>query len=293
MLYFQIKYLYPLISKFVIIWSNLSYSGVVLKPPSFKPFDDFLVPFLQNQTISLHFADLTNFSMCEGTYYFDLPINKENFHRKCVLSSYTLPALVKAGIKENDFFFYGDVDEFPTIECVEYLIQNPPEHFINIQDLYSFQYTFRWDCGLKYSKFAFARFTKNLKKMDIVNLRYLQHPNLSESNKVKMIHMCSNFQSLEEFKIKMNAYAHTTFSKPFKNLTNCDLYLKMISIYSTDKCHFHKQLNIFPAHILNDPTLKVMFSPFPIGSFYSYFLKNCTQSRDSPILRIINKKINE
>lgn len=293
-LVFQIKYLYPLISNFVLIWSNISYSGKYIGNPKFEPFCDFLSPFFKNQTITLHYADLTNFSMCKLTnYYFDFPQNKENFHRKCIISSYTLQALKNSGIKENDFFFYGDIDEFPTMECLHYLISNPPSFFYNIPCLYSFYYTFRWECDLKYYKFTFSRFTKNLTQNDIVNFRYLAKPVLAKSEKVQMIHMSTIFPNIEQFKLKYRSYAHSQISNKFRNLNLCDLYLKIIQFYSTKKCRYHKEIMIIPDHIINDPSLKIMFYKLPFKDVYDYFTYKCKKQLNSSIFTtILNKIIN-
>ena len=100
--------------------------------------------------------------MCSGYFYYDIEKNRPTFFRKCILTSYILSAVIAAGIKENDFFFYGDVDEFPTQKAVEYLIRNPPMRHVHLKCLFFYHFTFKWSHDRDWIKLVFIRFTKKL-----------------------------------------------------------------------------------------------------------------------------------
>lgn len=292
MLAFQIKYLYPLISKFVLVFSNISFTGNPLPPPSFQPFDNFLKPFFENKTIFLYEADMTNKSMCSGYFYYDIEKNKPTFHRKCILTSYILPAVKAAGIRENDFFFYSDVDEFPTYEAVCYLMMNPPKRHVHAKCLFFYHFTFRWSNERDWIKLVYIRYTKQLKNSDIVELRY-RNLNVSKSNDVRMIHMSSNFQTIQQFRLKVNSYCATQAMDYYGNKNDCDMFIQIIKTLIPNSTHYHKNNYVFPNHILNDPSLSILFSPYPIDELYKYFINNCPKQKNSTLFNDFIRKINE
>lgn len=290
MIAFQVKYLFPLISKFVVIYSNISFTGKPLGPPRFEPFNDFLDPFFKNGTVFIFLANAKNYNMCSKNFYYDLPENKDNFHRKCIISSHTYPALVSAGIRENDFFYYGDVDEFPTIDCVNFLKKNPPNKYTHILNLYSYSYTFKWYCQIRWLKLVYIRYTKDLKRSDIVDLRYMNY-SASPYKDVRMIHMSSNFQHISEFYKKINSYAHKQTFRQFQIKDKCQLYLSIIRFTFFNNCYY-QQRSIFPKRIMNDKSISIMFSPFPIIEYYNFFEENCSKFKNTSTFKVFQNKIN-
>lgn len=289
---FKIKYLYPLIDKFVLMVANMTFLGVFQKSFSFSPYADFLIPYVENETIRIFEVDLSNRSMCKvfTRSMYDIEENKLPFLRQCIMRNYAYLALLHSGIKINDYFFFGDTDEFPSRMCVEFLKINPPKSYLHIANRYYFQYTFRWTVQYNYAKFVFIRFNNNLSSIN--EYRYMSKPNRSNYPQVFMFHMSSNFFHLTEFIHKYKySYAHQQTFKRFSNLSFCDLYLAIISKLLSPQFIYHQNLSFFPHYILNDPSLFSMFSSFPFVYDLDQFFSNCSHASNSTVFRAFQKKI--
>lgn len=157
--------------------------------------------------------------------------------------------------------------------------------------LFFYHFTFRWSMERFWAKLVYIRFTKKLKGSDVVEFRYRNY-NISKSKFTHMIHMSSNFQKTEQFLLKVNSYCYTQIVNFYSNRNNCDLYIQIIKTLLPKEWRFHKYNNVFPQRILNDPSLKILFSPYPIDELHKYFLKNCSKQRKSKEFQLFEEKIN-
>ena len=207
MLYIHLWRLYEYIDKFIIIVSNMTYSGIP-KNINFKPFEQNIQPYM-NKIDIVYFNNICN----KKEYpYINLIWCFENSQRD----------YAKIYIEENyhpnnkDLLIVVDIDEILTREGIKYIKKKPPKDFFFIKGSMYFPYYYHKinDCD----RSIIVRYNKKMK-----TLTKYRRMNLTKKNILKyelnpskpLITHCSYcFKSIEEYKNKLRSFSHQEFNKP-------------------------------------------------------------------------------
>ena len=211
--YIHLWRLYDYIDKFIIVVSNMTYSGLS-KNITFKPFEENIKFYKDKIDI----------------IYYDNTCNKEEFPsydpiwcREASQRDIAIKYLEEHyNPTEKDLLIAVDMDEILTREGIEYIMKNPPKDFYYIKGSTYFPYYYHrlddWDRGivLRYKKNirSFSKF----RLMTITNeniLRYKDNP-----SKPLITHCSYCFKNIEEYKNKLKSYAHQEHNTPEKTSNN-------------------------------------------------------------------------
>ena len=278
--YIHIWRLYEYIYKFIIITSNMTYSGL-FKNITFKSFEKDLKPYMGK-------VDIVNFpNICDRNKYNDsqliwcLEMSQRDYAKPYIEANYN-PT-------ENDLIIITDLDEILTREGIEYIINNPPKDFYFLKGTIYFPYYYHRleDCD----RSLVVRYNKTMKTLTL--LRGMQ---ITDNNTLKfkdnpskpLITHCSYcFKNIEEYRNKLRSYSHQEFNKP-PYITN-DWIFK--SHYCREKLGsppdgFDEPYNGWRHLIPDDERLKYLIDPS-----FMYPL-NQTNYTEKDLETLCNKKYN-
>ena len=213
MAYIQLWRLYEYVDRFIILVSNMTYSGLP-KNISFKPFEQNMRPFMNK-------VDIVNFNnICNRKEYPDDDNiwcfeNSQRDYAKTFIEEHYNPT-------EKDLLIIVDIDEILTREGIKYLRDNPPYNFKFIKGTSYFPYYYHkiidWNKGfiIRYNK-QIKSFSK-YRLMNIKNYNILKFKN--NPTKPLITHCTYCFKNIEEFKNKLNSFSHKEYNRPPYNTNN-------------------------------------------------------------------------
>jgi len=244
MLYIRLWRLYPFVTKFIIVLSNTTHSGRP-KVNSFEPFTKEINSFKDKIYFYYYEPKVTNdYSSQEISW------KRENAQRNSLLS-----ALRKFSPKEGDLILMGDLDEIPTRQGMELILENPPTYCYYLKGIF---FTINHKYWLTdWSRFAVIVYTNTIHSFQ--TYRDTSH-NIFEKGGYTLTHCTYCFPKIEMFVNKFKSSAHTEFSVyPFTN----ESY-----IFKRHYCRivFHTNLTLkktnhnldFSQLIPNDPRMKYL-----------------------------------
>ena len=207
MAYIHIWRLFEYVDKFIIIVSNITYSGVP-KNVTFKSFEQNIHPYL-NKVDIVYFNNI-----CKKNEYptWDVTWCKEMSQRD----------YAKNYIEENynptekDLLIVVDLDEILTREGIEYIKKNPPYDFYFIKGSTYFPYYYHrledWNRGFV------VRYNKNMKSLNKYRTMRIKNYNTLKyrynPSKPLITHCSYCFKDIEEYKQKLKSFSHQEFNKP-------------------------------------------------------------------------------
>ena len=207
MAYIHIWRLYDYVYKFIIIISNITFSGNP-KNFSFKPFEENIRPYMNKVDIA-NFNNICNREEYPSDNLFWCLEKSQRDYAKTFIEKKYNPT-------EDDLLIIADIDEIFTREGIEYVIKNPPNDFYLVKGSMYFPYYYHkvenWD------KVLVFRYNKKMKTLS----KYRPSKN-SDNNAFKykfnsskpLITHCSYcFREIEKFKNKLKSFAHQEYNKP-------------------------------------------------------------------------------
>ena len=211
--YIHIWRLYDYIDKFIIITSNVTYSGHQ-KNFTLEPFEENIKPYMNkidfvfyNGSCNRKEYPLTNIIWCIET-------SQRDYAKDYIEENYNP--------NENDLLIIVDIDEILTREGIEYIKKNPPKEFYFIKGTIYFPYYYHRleDCD----RSLVVRYRKNMKTLTRYRIKKIYKNNtiIFKNNPTKpLITHCSYcFKSIEQYKNKLNSFSHQNFNKPPYNTSN-------------------------------------------------------------------------
>ena len=260
MAYIHIWRLYHYVNKFIMIISNMTHSGLP-KNFSLEPYEEKIKPYMDK-------VDIINFNnICNKKEYnssnSDWCLEKsQRDYGKTYIEEHYNPT-------ENDLFISVDIDEIFTREGIEYIKQNPPEHYYNVKGSMYFPYYYHkvdnWDRGMV------IRYNKNMTTLS--NYRDMEYKTntlkyQSNSEKPFITHCSYCFKSIDDYRNKLKSFAHQEYNQPPYTTNNW--------LFKSHYCR--EKINSFPGYdepyegwkhlIPNDPGLKYLIDPsfmYPIN----------------------------
>ena len=205
--YIHIWRLYDYIDKFIIVTSNMTYSGLS-KNVTFKSFEKDIKPFMDKVDI-VYFNNICNRKEYGNTkLIWCIEASQRDYAKNYIEENYN-PT-------ENDLLIITDIDEILTREGIKYIIQHPPNNYYFLKGHRYFPYYYHKfdDCD----KSVVVRYHKGMKAL--TKYRAMKNTN-SNTFKFKynptkpLITHCSYcFKDIEEYRNKLRSYSHQIFNKP-------------------------------------------------------------------------------
>ena len=205
MAYILIWRLYDYVDKFIIVISNVTYTGHP-KIVSFKPFEKNIKPYMDK-------VDIVNFNnICNKKEY---PKDEAHWCREKSQRDYAKTYIEeKYNPTENDLLIIVDIDEILTREGIEYIKKHPPNDYIHIKGAIYFPYYYHriedWDSG------TVVRYKKNMRELNYYRLIPINDSNTLKyeynHNKSLITHCTYCFKSVEEYKNKLSSFTHTDYN---------------------------------------------------------------------------------
>ena len=199
--YIHIWRLYNYVDKFIIVISNLTHSG---KPKVFslEPFEKNIKPFMDK-------IDFAFFVYSSNNFKSGIRERMQRDYAKTYIEEKYNPT-------EKDLLIVVDIDEILTREGIEYIKNNPPNHFKFIKGAMYFPYYYHkvadWNSGYV------IRYNKNMKKLSEYRETKFGRNNLiqykDKPSKPLITHCTYCFKNIEEYKIKLKSFLHQEFNKP-------------------------------------------------------------------------------
>ena len=212
-LYIHLWRLYDYVDKFIIVFSNATYTGIP-QNLTFEPFEKEIKQYMDKVDIA----------------YFDHTCNRVLYPKRPLLRCIEMSQrdYAKTYIEKNynptekDILIVMDLDEILTREGIQYVKNNPPESFSFIRGAMYFPYYYHrledWDMGyvVRYKKnmSSLSEYRGSSKQTNTI-LSYKYNP-----NKSLFIHCSYCYKSIEEYKTKLRSFAHQEFNRPPFNTNN-------------------------------------------------------------------------
>jgi len=207
MAYIQIWRLYDYIDKFIIVTSNMTFSGVP-KSLSFYPFDDNIQSYKDKIEIVYYNNICNKLEYPSISKIWCIEKSQRDYAKIYIEENYN-PS-------EKDLLLVVDIDEILTKEGIKYIKNNPPKDFYFIKGAFYFPFFFHrvkdWDRSL------IVRYNKSMKTlskyraMKITNnntLKYRYNP-----SKPLITHCSYCFKNIEEYKNKLKSFSHQEYNRP-------------------------------------------------------------------------------
>ena len=205
MAYIHIWRLYDYVDKFIILFSNRTFSGFP-KNFSFSPFEENIRPYL-NKVDIVKFNNICNkkeYPSYNPIWCFE---NSQRDYAKTFIEEHYDPT-------EDDLLVVVDIDEIFTREGIKYVRKNPPKDFYHIKGSLYFPYYYHklqdWDIG------CVIRYNKNM--MTLSKYRKMPPENNTlifefNSSKPLITHCSYCFNDLEKYRNKIKSFSHQEFNK--------------------------------------------------------------------------------
>ena len=203
--YIHIWRLYNYVYRFIIVVSNITHSGHP-KTITFKDFSKDIKPFMDK--VDIVFFDNT----CNKEAYPTSPFEWCNEHGQ--------RDYAKTYIEENyqptekDLLIVADLDEILTREGIEYIKKHPPSNFTCLKGSMYFPYYY---FKIEDWNWAFVvRYNKKMLPLSKYRGRNSSHALTYDYNPSKPLftHCTYCFKSIEEYKHKLQSFAHKEYSGP-------------------------------------------------------------------------------
>ena len=206
MAYIHIWRLYDYVDKFIIVTSNITYTGHI-KRISFKPFEKELKKYMNK-------IDVINYdNKCNKKEYpsLDLIWCKELSQRDYAKTYIE----EKYNATDKDLLIIVDIDEILTREGIEYIKKYPPKEYYFLKGTIYFPYYYHKleDCD----RSIVIRYNKKMKtiskyrRMKITKRNTLKYE--SNPSKPLITHCSYCFKDIDEFKNKLKSFSHQEFNK--------------------------------------------------------------------------------
>ena len=203
--YIHVWRLYDYVYKFIIVASNITHSGHP-KNISFKSFENDIKPYMDK-------VDLVYFNnICNNEEYPNIPSawcieHSQRDYAKTYIEEKYNPT-------EKDILIVVDIDEILTREGIEYIKKHPPKTFYCIKGSMYFPYYYNkiedwnWAFAIRYNK-TLGPLTKYRGKSKNNTFTYENNP-----SKPLITHCSYCFKDIEEYKYKLQSFAHEEYSHP-------------------------------------------------------------------------------
>ncbi len=209
--YIHIWRLYDYIYKFIIVVSNMTFSGHP-KNITFEPLEDKIK--LYKDKIDLAYFD----NVCNKE---EFPSEDPNWCREYSQRDFALKYIEKHyNPTEKDLLIVVDIDEILTREGIQYLMKNPPKDFYGIKGSMYFPYYYHrledWDRGfvIRYNK-NITSLSKHRGNPGEGTLRYKDNP-----SKPLITHCSYCFKNMEAYKNKLKSFSHQEYNTQLRTSNN-------------------------------------------------------------------------
>ena len=205
MAYIHIWRLYDYIDRFIILISNITFSGK-LKNFSFMPFEKNIRPYM-NKVDIVNFNNICNRKEYPSTNRIWCFENSQRDYAKNFIEENYHPT-------EEDLIIVVDVDEIFTREGIEYVKKNPPKEYYYIKGSLYFPYYYHK--VLNWNKGMVIRYNKNMTTLS----KYRRYAGKNKFLKYKLnpskpliTHCTYCFKELEQYRNKIKSFSHQEYNK--------------------------------------------------------------------------------
>ena len=213
MAYIHFWRLYDYVFRFIIVTSNITYSGIP-KNITFKSFQQNIQPFM-NKIDIVFFDNICNRKEYpNSTLIWCIESSQRDYAKTFIEEKYN-PT-------DKDLLIVVDIDEILTKEGIEYIIKYPPIDYYFIKGSYYFPYYYhRFE---DFNRSLIVRYHKNMKTL--TEYRAMKRKNnkiiqFKFNPKKPLITHCSFcFKNIEEYKNKLKSFSHQNLNKPPYNTNN-------------------------------------------------------------------------
>ena len=205
MAYIHLWRLYDYIDRFVIITSNITYTGLP-KNITFKPFEQNIEKYMNKVDIVTfdNFCNMKEYPKQNNIWCIE---NSQRDFAKIFIEEKYHPS-------ETDLLIVVDIDEILTREGIEYIKKNPPKYFYFIKGSMYFPYYYHrledWDKGVV------VRYNKNMKTLSHYRYMRMTKPKIlkyyNNPTKPLITHCSYCFQNIEKYKNKLQSFSHQEFN---------------------------------------------------------------------------------
>ena len=206
-LFIHLWRLYYYVDRFIIIVSNITYSGAP-KNITFKEFEKNIRRYMNK-------VDIVNFNnICNIKEY---PTSDSNWCYEQSQRDYAKTFIEeKYNLTEKDILIVVDLDEILTREGIRYIKKNPPNTFYFIYGAMYFPYYYHK--VENWNRSFVIRYNKKMKTLSQYRTSEITTNNTLtfEFNKSKVLltHCSYCFKDIEEYNNKLKSFAHQEFNKP-------------------------------------------------------------------------------
>lgn len=213
MAYIHIWRLYDYIDKFIIIISNMTYSGIP-KKFSLQPFANQIFKYKNKIDIVFfnYICNRSEYPNIDKIWCFEM--TQRDYAKTFIEKKYN-PT-------EKDLLVIVDIDEIITREGIKYIKKHPPKEYYFLKGNIYFPYYYHrledWDWGLV------VRYNKSMKTLS--KFRFMQKTNKNtlkfenKPSKPFITHCTYCFKNIEEYKNKLKSFSHQNYNKPPFNTNN-------------------------------------------------------------------------
>ena len=252
MAYVHIWRLYNYVDKFIIIVSNITFTGLS-KNISFAPFEDKIKPYM-NKIDIVYFNNICNKK--------EYPTDNLVWCLEKSQRDYAMPFIEeKYNPNENDLIAIVDIDEIFTREGIQYVKNNPPKDFYSVKGAMYFPYYYHkcedWYFG------KVVRYSKNMTTLSKYRFSVKMNDTLkyNSSSKALITHCSYCYKSLEEYKNKLKSFSHQEYNKPPYITNNWIFRSHYCRIKINSPPGFDEPYEGWRHLIPDDPRLKFLIDP--------------------------------
>ena len=211
--YIHLWRLYDYVDKFIIVVSNLTYSGLP-KNISFFPFEENIKSYMDKIDIIYYY------NTCDKSVY---PLYNDIRCREASQRDTAIKYIEEHySPTQKDLLIAVDIDEILTREGIEYIMKNPPQDFYHIKGSIYFPYYYHkledWNRGLV------IRYRKNIVSFSKYRVMPMKEENIlkykNNPSKPLITHCTYCFKNIEGFRNKLKSYSSQAHNTPLKTSSN-------------------------------------------------------------------------
>jgi hypothetical protein len=207
------------VDKFVIGWSNESFSTAETSPLSFAPFEHEILSF--SRTMMLFYIDIKSLPEARSMYR-----NETAWKREAAARNYLIEGVNMMHPTPNDLILLCDVDEIVSRQSIGLIRSCPPAHYYNLWgSLY--HYSFRWRVT-DWKRPLVIRYGAIQAPLD--NYKFM--PFLFPLPGVHHYHCSFCFPTIAGIFRKLRSFSHTEFAVP-KFMNPNYIYARIACGYGT------------------------------------------------------------
>jgi hypothetical protein len=200
MLYLHLLTLSPVIDRFIIGFSNQSFTSRQYSPMSLYPFDQEIGNF--SHKIHFLYIDFDHLTLSESRY-----INETAWKREATARNHLIQGVKLYDPSPDDLVLLCDVDEIATRSAINLVRRQPPVHYYNLQGIL-YHYSFRWQVG-EWERPLVIRYGSLCAPLD----DYKFMPFLFPLPGILHHHCSFCFPDLREVLQKLRSFSHTEYSR--------------------------------------------------------------------------------